>query len=57
MSPKELFAVLLQVLGAWFICTAAVAVLFAIAGPFAHLIVGIVLVLVGRALLSGLLSG
>ena len=50
MSPQDLFAVALRVMGVWFICMAAVSV---IGGVFAHLIAGIVLVLAGTAMTKG----
>jgi hypothetical protein len=53
MTPRILFAVAVALFGVWYIASCATLLFSMLTGPFATLIVGIVLLFVARAIYRG----
>jgi hypothetical protein len=53
MSPKSLFAVAIGAVGVWFIASCVVSLIGSLIGPFASLLVGLVLLLIAYTMYRG----
>ena len=50
MNSREMFRVAVSLMGVWFVSVAVVSILAGAIGPFAHLIIGCVLLVIGNSI-------